>query len=82
MKKIHPTPTIEELARLRPNAKGNLYLIDNCTTYRYAARLGRHSVHCEGEAQLWETEAEALSAAKRFLTQIRNGIIKKIQPLA
>lgn len=78
MKKNEPVPTVEELLRLRPNAKGDLYLIDNCTAFRYSARMGRHRVHCEGEPQLWETEAEALACAKRFKAQLQNGTIKRI----
>jgi len=80
-KKPTPTPTIEELSRLKPNAKGDLYLIDNCTAFRWSARMGRHRVHCANEPQIWETEAEALEAAKRFLSQIRDGIVKKIGAL-
>lgn len=72
------TPTIEELSRLRPNAKGDLYLNRErmATEYKYASRLGKHNVCLQDEPQTWDTEAEALDAAKRFLAEIREALKK------
>lgn len=75
-------PTIEELARLKPNAKGDLYMITSEEIgYRYAPRLGRHIVRCEGDAALFENQEDALESAKKFLGQVRAGIVKKIGAL-
>lgn len=70
------TPTFHQLARLRPNAKGDTYMSQDRKRieFKYQARLGRHGVVCEGEPQLWDTEEEALAAAKRFLVQCRDAI--------
>lgn len=59
-----PTPSV--LARLKPNAKGGLYLEGQHIVHRFAARCGKHQVVNEGEQSLWNTEEEALAAAKRF----------------
>jgi hypothetical protein len=60
-----PTPAV--LARLKPNFKGGLYMVKPMEIgYRYIPRLGRYEVHNEGDPALWETEDEALAAAKRF----------------
>jgi len=59
-----PTPAV--LARLKPNAKGGLYLEGESIVHKYAARCGKHPVVNQGEQSLWDTEAEALDAAKRF----------------
>lgn len=75
------TPTIEELLRLKPNAKGNLYLIGDGLAYRYAPRLGRHLVHCQGEAEHFESETDALESAKRFKAQLQAGTVKAIGAL-
>ena len=70
------TPSLAQLARLRPNAKGNTYMSADKKhiEFKYMARLGGHGVVCDGEQQLWDTEEEALSAAKRFRDQIRESL--------
>ncbi len=81
-KKNTKAPTIEELSKLKPNAKGDLYMIaSNEIGYRYAPRLGRHHVRCEGDPSIFEKESDALESAKKFLGQIREGIVKKIGDL-
>ena len=67
------TPTLEQLARLRPNAKGDTYMSKDHKRieYKYKARLGKHGVVNEGEPQLWDKEEDALEAAKRFLATIK-----------
>ena len=72
------TPSMEQLARLRPNAKGGTYMSKDHERieYKFKARLGKHGVMNEGEPQLWDTEEEALAAAKRFLAAIRESIKK------
>ena len=60
------TPTPSELARLKPNAKGDLILVGQEIKYVYFARLGRHIVVGEGDPQHWGTKIQAEDAAKRF----------------
>ena len=72
------TPSMEQLVRLRPNAKGDTYMSDDRKhiVYRFKARLGKHGVVNEGEPPLWETEEEALDAAKRFRSKVREALKK------
>ena len=64
-----PTPAV--LARLKPNAKGGLYLEGDSIVHKYAARCGKHQVVNQGEQSLWDSEADALAAAKRFRDHCR-----------
>jgi hypothetical protein len=61
------TPTPAELARMKPNAKGELILVDGKEIkFVFYARLGRHIVVGEGDPQHWGTKTQAEDAAKRF----------------
>lgn len=73
------TPTMEELSRLKPNAKGDLYLNRErmATEYMYAGRLGRHWVCLPGEPLTWKTEAEARAAAQRFCEHLKKVLAEK-----
>ena len=73
------TPSIEELVKLKPNAKGDTYMDKSHTKieYKYKARLGRHGVVNEGEQALWDTEEEALEAAKRFKATCQQALREK-----
>lgn len=60
-------PTTAELVRLKPNAKGELIMVDGEEIkYVYFARLGRHIVACPNDPQHWLTKIQAEDAAKRF----------------
>lgn len=71
------TPTMEELARLKPNAKGNLVLDrkEMRTIFVYHARLGKHMVRLDEESpEHYPDEDSALAAAVEFRRRIREAL--------
>lgn len=54
-----------DLAKLKPNAKGDLILDGKTIKRVWYAHLGRHAVSCPGEPDYWDTKEEAMAAAER-----------------